>query len=460
MPYQFDVFLSHSSKDKDRVRRLADALIGKGLRVWLDEQNIKIGDDITQAVAKGLEQSRRIVLCLTPDFLQSQWAESESNTVLFGDPANKARRLIPILLVDCQLPQFLGKYKYLNYCDESAVAFAQLVEACQTNGHDPAPAPPQQRTFEDLRALAAYHPRILVTIERSRQELQTIADRIKRLTDLKELHDQLHDLQVVFYNQIQVAVNDPAERARKSLKLLGPRLATLLAAIKKLQAKQILPAEDFEWLVQLDEAKSLFDAFLKGVGAIESLEEVKIHLESILQVQPAMVNRTMLQLAGELNLGRLVEVMLTIQNSLQQLALKAEILDNLGARLAQLAELDRRLTTLIRKHNQWQALHNVLHPLDAATARLKQVAILWKQIWRITASLLSASQEGWTAVLREEGSQIEQALKQEDPPALVDHLKVFQAEAEERFYETDTELLEHCRNMDGVGDSLTLLLQV
>ncbi len=33
----FDVFLSHNSKDKPAVRKLAEALKARGLRVWLDE---------------------------------------------------------------------------------------------------------------------------------------------------------------------------------------------------------------------------------------------------------------------------------------------------------------------------------------------------------------------------------------------------------------------------------------
>lgn len=35
--YPYDVFLSHNSKDKPRVRRLAERLEKAGLRVWFDE---------------------------------------------------------------------------------------------------------------------------------------------------------------------------------------------------------------------------------------------------------------------------------------------------------------------------------------------------------------------------------------------------------------------------------------
>src|ERR1700732_561766 len=39
-------FISHSSKDKPFVRRLAGDLVASGVRVWIDEQRILVGDSI------------------------------------------------------------------------------------------------------------------------------------------------------------------------------------------------------------------------------------------------------------------------------------------------------------------------------------------------------------------------------------------------------------------------------
>ena len=41
--FQYDVFLSHNSKDKPRVRALAERLRSAGLRVWFDEWVIAFG---------------------------------------------------------------------------------------------------------------------------------------------------------------------------------------------------------------------------------------------------------------------------------------------------------------------------------------------------------------------------------------------------------------------------------
>jgi hypothetical protein len=62
--FEFDVFLSHNSNDKARVRELAAQLRNAGLRVWFDEWCIKPGDDVYLAIERGLEAARVQVLCL------------------------------------------------------------------------------------------------------------------------------------------------------------------------------------------------------------------------------------------------------------------------------------------------------------------------------------------------------------------------------------------------------------
>src|SRR5262245_27117889 len=60
--FPYDVFLSHSSKDKAVVRPLAERLRKDGLKVWFDEWEIKAGDSIPAKIEEGLEQSRVLVL--------------------------------------------------------------------------------------------------------------------------------------------------------------------------------------------------------------------------------------------------------------------------------------------------------------------------------------------------------------------------------------------------------------
>jgi len=137
--FDFDVFLSHNAQDKPRVRSLAERLRDAGLRVWFDEWQIKAGDDIYLAVERGLQTSRVQLLCLSPAALESDWVGLERSTVLFRDPSNAGRRFIPVLLADCELPDTLRRYRYVDFRHEADSAFAEVLTASQPGEEAAAP---------------------------------------------------------------------------------------------------------------------------------------------------------------------------------------------------------------------------------------------------------------------------------------------------------------------------------
>ena len=95
--FSFDVFLSHSSKDKETVRAVAERLRKDGLRVWFDEWELKPGDSIPAKIEEGLEHSRVLVLCMSANAFGSDWARLEAGTFRFRDPLSKECRFIPPL---------------------------------------------------------------------------------------------------------------------------------------------------------------------------------------------------------------------------------------------------------------------------------------------------------------------------------------------------------------------------
>lgn len=93
-PFAYDVFISHSSKDKPVVYELAERLKADGLRVWLDAWEIRPGDNIPSKIEEGLECSSVLLLCMSANAFGSDWAALENQTFRFRDPLNKAGRFI------------------------------------------------------------------------------------------------------------------------------------------------------------------------------------------------------------------------------------------------------------------------------------------------------------------------------------------------------------------------------
>jgi TIR domain len=144
--YEYDVFLSHSSHDKDIVRALAERMQQSGLRVWFDEWAVKIGDPILASIEEGLEKSAFVIFCMSAHAFGSDWVQLERQTFRFPDPMNRSRRLIPLRLDKTPLPKSWAQFKHLDWQPDNDQTYHALLEAC---GHVPKAPPAPEKTEKD-----------------------------------------------------------------------------------------------------------------------------------------------------------------------------------------------------------------------------------------------------------------------------------------------------------------------
>ena len=127
--FDYDAFLSYSHADRETVHDLAERLRKRGVRVWLDTWEMDLGAPIASAVQRGLQQSRVIVPCMSEAYFASAWGEAESQAVLFRDPTNEQRRILPILLESVEAPPLLAQFLYLDWRTPSEVGIDRLARA-------------------------------------------------------------------------------------------------------------------------------------------------------------------------------------------------------------------------------------------------------------------------------------------------------------------------------------------
>ena len=95
-PYEFDVFVSHASEDKARfVEPLIAALRERGIRVWYDSHEIRVGDDFRRKMDEGLSQSRFGVVILSPRFFK-YWPEAELSALFNQEATFDVTRILPV----------------------------------------------------------------------------------------------------------------------------------------------------------------------------------------------------------------------------------------------------------------------------------------------------------------------------------------------------------------------------
>ncbi|MFJ3307261.1 toll/interleukin-1 receptor domain-containing protein [Streptomyces sp. NPDC086549] len=75
---RYDFFVSHASVDKEQIALpLSRRLTELGFRVWIDQEKIRLGDDLARVIDFGISSSRYGVVVLSQDFIGRRWTERE-----------------------------------------------------------------------------------------------------------------------------------------------------------------------------------------------------------------------------------------------------------------------------------------------------------------------------------------------------------------------------------------------
>lgn len=112
------VFLSHNHADKPFVRKLAQDLESHGVRCWLDEAEMKIGDSLIQKIREGIDNVSYFLVVLSPNSIKAPWVVNELDVAMNHQINGKDIKVLPIMLKDCDPPGFLIGKLYGDFTDE------------------------------------------------------------------------------------------------------------------------------------------------------------------------------------------------------------------------------------------------------------------------------------------------------------------------------------------------------
>jgi len=91
-------FISHDSRDKDSlVRDLAIEMSKCMCPVWYDEYSLKVGDSLRASIERGLKETHKCVVVLSPNFLSNDgWGKAEFDSVFTREILEKKNVILPV----------------------------------------------------------------------------------------------------------------------------------------------------------------------------------------------------------------------------------------------------------------------------------------------------------------------------------------------------------------------------
>lgn len=112
---EYHVFVSYRSSDRPWALSLVARLEGAGLRVFIDQRELAIGEYLAGQLESALARSRAAVLLVSQGWLASPWCQQEANVLTKRAVEDKRFKLIPLRLDSSEMPPMLDARVWVDF---------------------------------------------------------------------------------------------------------------------------------------------------------------------------------------------------------------------------------------------------------------------------------------------------------------------------------------------------------
>ena len=197
------VFLSYTSDNLDLARRIAEALMAKGIDTWWDKWCIYPGDSLRRKIDEGLTDCTHFLVLLTPQSIDKPWVNAEMDAALVQKLDNRCK-FLPVrhdLPASALPPLLAGLHSPTVTTDEE---ITQLINDIYGVSRKPPLGSPPETVAEARQANTGYSPAATAVarlfVERSEHGLfadpQFRVDELAQETGLsiEDTEDALYEL--------------------------------------------------------------------------------------------------------------------------------------------------------------------------------------------------------------------------------------------------------------------------
>jgi TIR domain len=114
-----DFFISYNKSDRNWAEWIAWQLEQAGYSTILDALDFRPGSNFALEIWKAAAESDRTIAVLSPDYVSSRFSEVEWSAALARDPINRRGTLLPVRVRECELPQSLLTFTYIDLVGRS-----------------------------------------------------------------------------------------------------------------------------------------------------------------------------------------------------------------------------------------------------------------------------------------------------------------------------------------------------
>lgn len=118
------IFISHNHEDADFAELLKLTFEKKGIKCWIDNERLKIGQDWREGIDLGIQNSTAVIAIMTPEARKSEYVTYE-----WAFAWGKGKKIFPIMLKQTQLHPRLESLQYLDFTNRASRPWDELIKS-------------------------------------------------------------------------------------------------------------------------------------------------------------------------------------------------------------------------------------------------------------------------------------------------------------------------------------------
>jgi cold shock CspA family protein len=114
MTEDLSIFLSYSHADKLMTQQIAAELRTRGVRVWIDEGEMRVGDSLIDRISMAIDEVHFVVALVSSTSIESPWCKKELSLAMTGGLKRKGVKVLPLRVGEVSMPPALADMYYLQ----------------------------------------------------------------------------------------------------------------------------------------------------------------------------------------------------------------------------------------------------------------------------------------------------------------------------------------------------------
>ena len=291
---------------------------------------------------------------------------------------------------------------------------------------------------------------------------QSALQQIDVLSDYKDLHDYLHDLQFSWFPLVEKKVTGlpDTKGAIQDLRGYEREFRTAIGKLNDTVNNNKVAETERVWINKLEEARQNL-----RLGIASAEPDVKLigaavqSISQVLGIQPTFINGALMRAVGALRLRELKDIVQLVLDKLTKKNPNSDIVKQFQQGIVNLNQMNSDLDALMDEHNIWQTNEGQIRMM-LLVDNLAVFNILWQQLKGKTSPLYTkepkegAKPEEWASDLQEDEASLDRAIKANECEAAKAAFKLFDKDAKQRFWVVDKLIKKKCKELSEIRSKM------